>query len=33
MTWIKKLYYRIRSEIRYRKRVKDIKRRDPYVYK
>ena len=33
MNWIKNLYNRIRLEIRYRKRLKDITRRDPYVYK
>jgi hypothetical protein len=33
MSWIKKLYNRIRLEIRYRKKLKEIRKRDPFIYK
>jgi len=33
ITWIKNLTERIRAYIRYRKRLKGMKKRDPYVYK
>ena len=33
MNWIKNLYNRIRSEIRYRKKLKELRKRDPFIYK
>jgi len=40
MVYIKKLirliiwpYTRIRDELRYRKRLKELKKRDPFIYK
>ena len=33
MSWLKKLYNRIRLEIRYRKKLKEIRKRDPFIYK
>jgi hypothetical protein len=33
MAWIKKLYFRIRLEINYRKKLKELRRRDPFIYK
>jgi len=33
MTWIKNLIARIRIQIRYRKKLKELRKRDPYVYK
>lgn len=32
-TWIKNLYLNIRHEIRYRKRLKEMRKRDPFIYK
>jgi hypothetical protein len=31
--WIKNLYHGIKSEIRYRKRLKELRKRDPFIYK
>tara|TARA_A100001011_G_scaffold384123_1_gene456321 strand:+ start:527 stop:631 length:105 start_codon:yes stop_codon:yes gene_type:complete len=31
--WIKKLINRVREEIRYRKRLKELKKKDPFIYK
>ncbi len=31
--WIKKLVSKIRLEIRYRKKIKELKKRDPFIYK
>jgi len=31
--WIKRLLYKIREEIRYRKRLKELKKKDPLIYK
>jgi hypothetical protein len=31
--WIKNIYYKIKMEIRYRKRIKELKKRDPFIYK
>jgi hypothetical protein len=31
--WIKKQYNNIKKEIRYRKRLKELKKRDPFIYK
>lgn len=33
MKWLKNLYNRIRLEIRYRKKLKELRRRDPFIYK
>jgi|TARA_B100000900_G_scaffold355428_1_gene324673 hypothetical protein len=31
--WIKRLWYKIREEIQYRKRLKELKKKDPFIYK
>ena len=31
--WIKSLINRIRLEIRYRKKLKELRKRDPFIYK
>lgn len=33
MTWLMKLINRIRLEIRYRKKLKELRKRDPFIYK
>ena len=33
MNWIKSIWARIRLEIRYRKKLKELRRRDPFIYK
>lgn len=33
ITWIKKIINNIKAEIRYRKRLKEMKKRDPFIYK
>ena len=33
MKWIKNLYNRIVLEIRYRKKLKELRKRDPFIYK
>lgn len=33
MNWFKNLYNRIRLEIRYRKKLKELRKRDPFIYK
>ena len=33
MRWIKNLYDRIKLEIRYRKKLKELRKRDPFIYK
>lgn len=33
MNWLKKLINRIKLEIRYRKKLKELKKRDPFIYK
>jgi len=32
-TWIKRLYNKVKREIQYRKRIKELKKRDPVIYK
>jgi len=32
-SWIKKLINKIKSEIVYRKRLKELKKKDPFIYK
>ena len=31
-TYIKNLYYRIKTEIQYKRRMKELKKRDPFIY-
>jgi hypothetical protein len=33
MKWLKNLYNRILLEIRYRKKLKELRKRDPFIYK
>ena len=33
MQWIKNLYNRIRLELRYRKKLRELRKRDPFIYK
>lgn len=33
LKWIKKLIARIKLEIRYRKKLKELRKRDPFIYK
>jgi hypothetical protein len=33
MGWIRRLISRIRLEIQYRKRLKELRKRDPFIYK
>lgn len=33
MNWIRTLWARITLEIRYRKKLKELRRRDPFIYK
>jgi len=33
MTWIKRIYNRIMLEIRYRKKLRELRKRDPFIYK
>jgi hypothetical protein len=33
MQWLKNLYNRIRLEINYRKKLKELRKRDPFIYK
>ena len=32
-TWIKNLITKIKTEIAYRKRLKELKKKDPFIYK
>ncbi len=32
-TWIKKLINKIKQELAYRKRLKELKKKDPFIYK
>lgn len=31
--WIKKIYNRVMLEIRYRRKLKELRKRDPFIYK
>lgn len=31
--WVKKIYNKIKLEIRYRKKLKELRKRDPFIYK
>ena len=33
MNWIIGIYNRIKLEIRYRKKLKELRKRDPFIYK
>ena len=33
MMWITNLYNRIRLELRYRQKLKELRKRDPFIYK
>lgn len=33
MAWIKNIYNRIMLEIRYRKKLKELRKQDPFIYK
>lgn len=33
MSWIKNLWARIALEIRYRRKLKELRKRDPFIYK
>ena len=33
MKWIRNLIERVRLELRYRKKLKELRRRDPFIYK
>jgi hypothetical protein len=32
MSWFKRMWNKIKLEIRYRKKLKELKRRDPFIY-
>ena len=32
-TWIKKIFNKIKQELAYRKRLKEPKKKDPFIYK
>ena len=32
-TWIKNLINKIKQEVKYRKRLKELKKTDPFIYK
>jgi len=31
--WVKRIYNKIKREIQYRKRIKELRKRDPFIYK
>jgi len=33
MKWFKDLFNKIRLEIRYRKKLRELRKRDPFIYK
>ena len=33
MTWLKNIWNRIVLELRYRKKLKELRKRDPFIYK
>ena len=33
MNWIKNLWARFKLELRYRKKLKELRKRDPFIYK
>jgi hypothetical protein len=33
LTWIRKMIDKIKQELKYRKRLKELKKKDPFIYK
>ncbi len=33
MKWIRNIINKVKREIQYRKRIKELKKRDPFIYK
>jgi hypothetical protein len=33
MNWLQNLYNRIKLEIRYRKKLRELRKQDPFIYK
>ena len=33
LCWIKSLFIKIKQELAYRKRLKELKKKDPFIYK
>jgi hypothetical protein len=33
MNWIRKLIDRVKMEIRYRRKLRELRKRDPFIYK
>ena len=33
MKWLRRLYDRVMLEIRYRRKLKELRKRDPFIYK
>lgn len=33
MKWLRRIYDKIMLEIRYRKKLKELRKRDPFIYK
>jgi hypothetical protein len=33
LTWLLTPYYRIRDHIRFKRRIKELQKRDPFIYK
>ncbi len=33
MQWIKNIIYKIKLEVAYRKKLKELRKRDPFIYK
>jgi hypothetical protein len=33
MNWLQKIYNRIKLEINYRKKLKELRKKDPFIYK
>lgn len=33
LRWIKKIYNRVMLEIRYRRKLRELRKRDPFIYK
>jgi hypothetical protein len=33
MNWIKRIFNRITLEIRYRRKLRELRKRDPFIYK
>lgn len=33
ISWIKNIFKKIKDEISYRKRLKELKKKDPFIYK